>query len=254
VTIGSVCCEPRQLLRRCNETSPANMRQLLVALILTLSSLISTSLCACKTSTDCTPHHPNSPPTNLCAASATSFCKCTCKGNSTIIALNPKTSSFSSSSSPSNSPHLSLRRLLRQREEKAPEVRQEAEGDGDENREKTHRANTCNDCNRKFCLDYNLPGCKGVRAEEVFTTCFRMQIPFLPLISTGKKPTWFLPYRTIPFTWLAHHGGPIRYKEPFQNTQADGDLAPLQSAIPSRTRRWSSYSSLLRRDCSYGRC
>ena len=40
-------------------------------------------------------------------------------------------------------------------------------------RGKTHRVNTCNDCNRKFCLDYNLPGCRGVKEEDVFTTCFR---------------------------------------------------------------------------------
>lgn len=33
---------------------------------------------------------------------------------------------------------------------------------------------TCNDCNRQFCLSYNLPICKDVKKDEdVFTTCFQ---------------------------------------------------------------------------------
>lgn len=100
-------------------------------------------------------------------ASATSFCKCTCKGNSTIIALNPQTSS---SSSPNEPPPLSSRDPTQEREVEILNGRDEEET------RKTHRASTCNDCNRKFCLDYKLPGCKGVREEEVFTTCFRTSI------------------------------------------------------------------------------
>lgn len=46
------------------------------------------------------------------------------------------------------------------------------EGDGDDDR-KEYRAGNCNDCNRQFCLDYNLPICKGAGMEDVFTTCFR---------------------------------------------------------------------------------
>lgn len=42
--------------------------------------------------------------------------------------------------------------------------------DGDK---KEYRAGNCNDCNRQFCLDYNLPICKGAGMEDVFTTCFR---------------------------------------------------------------------------------
>ncbi|KAF7508778.1 hypothetical protein GJ744_008655 [Endocarpon pusillum] len=106
--------------------------------------------------------------TSLCASSATSFCKCTCKGNSTIIALNPQSSSSSSSSfSPNEPPSLSSRNPTQEREVEILNGRDEEET------RKTHRASTCNDCNRKFCLDYKLPGCKGVREEEVFTTCFQ---------------------------------------------------------------------------------
>lgn len=35
------------------------------------------------------------------------------------------------------------------------------------------RALNCNDCNRRFCLDYDLPVCKDAEDEDVFTTCFR---------------------------------------------------------------------------------
>ena len=50
------------------------------------------------------------------------------------------------------------------------------EGQGEEEVDddrKEYRAGNCNDCNRQFCLDYNLPICKGAGMEDVFTTCFR---------------------------------------------------------------------------------
>ena len=46
------------------------------------------------------------------------------------------------------------------------------DGEQDDDR-KEYRAGNCNDCNRQFCLDYNLPICKGAGMEDVFTTCFR---------------------------------------------------------------------------------
>ncbi|KAG9682118.1 hypothetical protein KCU95_g14446, partial [Aureobasidium melanogenum] len=66
----------------------------------------------------------------LCA-SATSFCKCTCFSNSTIIPLS------------------------------------------DLPGESTAKKATCNDCNRQFCLSYNLPICKDAKDDDVFTTCFQ---------------------------------------------------------------------------------
>jgi hypothetical protein len=32
---------------------------------------------------------------------------------------------------------------------------------------------TCADCNKQFCLSYNLPICKDVAEDNVFTTCFQ---------------------------------------------------------------------------------
>lgn len=40
-------------------------------------------------------------------------------------------------------------------------------------RAKGYRQLNCNDCNRKFCLNYELPTCKGAKEEDVVTTCFR---------------------------------------------------------------------------------
>lgn len=62
---------------------------------------------------------------------ATSFCKCTCFSNSTIIPLS------------------------------------------DLPGENTAKKATCNDCNRQFCLSYNLPICKDAKDADVFTTCFQ---------------------------------------------------------------------------------
>ncbi|KAF2107908.1 hypothetical protein BDV96DRAFT_290079 [Lophiotrema nucula] len=72
------------------------------------------------------------------AASPTSFCKCTCGGNSTIVPLDaPATTSKPAAL------HLAERASKK----------------------------TCNDCNRSFCLSYTF--CKDVKVEEVFTTCFQ---------------------------------------------------------------------------------
>ena len=43
----------------------------------------------------------------------------------------------------------------------------------EDNDRKEYRAGNCNDCNRQFCLDYNLPICKKASMEDVFTQCFR---------------------------------------------------------------------------------
>ncbi|KAF2834773.1 hypothetical protein M501DRAFT_1000020 [Patellaria atrata CBS 101060] len=70
----------------------------------------------------------------------TSFCKCTCFSNYTIIPLDPV---------PPSSRLLFLERAD----------------------SKSRR--TCNDCNRSFCLDYNLPSCKGAKEDDIFATCFQ---------------------------------------------------------------------------------
>ncbi|KAF2872122.1 hypothetical protein BDV95DRAFT_628543 [Massariosphaeria phaeospora] len=70
------------------------------------------------------------------AASPTSFCKCTCFGNSTIVALDAPVASQKPSP-------------LKDRASKK----------------------SCSDCNRQFCLSYTF--CQGEKEENVFTTCFQ---------------------------------------------------------------------------------
>ena len=94
----------------------------------------------------------------------TSFCKCTCFTNSTIIPLDAPASpplqnrnafeGFSTARSPADE-----------------DSKSDSDGKGQDRKE--YRAGNCNDCNRQFCLDYNLPICKKASMEDVFTTCFR---------------------------------------------------------------------------------
>lgn len=77
-------------------------------------------------------------------AAATSFCKCTCFTNSTIIALD--------GSKPATTSRAGL--FARAGDPK--------KGSG-----------TCASCNKKFCLDYNLPICKDATENDVTTSCFR---------------------------------------------------------------------------------
>ncbi|OJD27450.1 hypothetical protein ACJ73_01159 [Blastomyces percursus] len=91
----------------------------------------------------------------------TSFCKCTCFSNSTIIQLGPPKAK---PLSPAPARSLSFPR--------------DDKEDGDDNRDpekgdKKYRALNCNDCNRRFCLDYGLPKCKGAKEDDVVTSCFQ---------------------------------------------------------------------------------
>ncbi|RMD39319.1 hypothetical protein DV735_g5807, partial [Chaetothyriales sp. CBS 134920] len=117
---------------------------------------------------------------SLFAVSATatgtaSFCKCICFNNSTIIALNPPRSS-SAPTSPS------VRSLLNVADPRAAS---------------DHHL-TCSDCNRAFCLSYNLPICKEATENDVFTTCFQRDslkdemVVVLFLVATAGLLGWAL--------------------------------------------------------------
>ncbi|KAF2712209.1 hypothetical protein K504DRAFT_373420 [Pleomassaria siparia CBS 279.74] len=77
------------------------------------------------------------------AATPTSFCKCTCFGNSTIVPL--------------DSPVITNKPAVLPLHERASKK-------------------TCNDCNRQFCLSFGF--CKDEKGdmekeENIFTTCFQ---------------------------------------------------------------------------------
>lgn len=103
-------------------------------------------------------------PTVTALKQPTSYCKCICFQNSTIIPLNsPPTTSSSA---------VSHNALLFPRSSVAEDDSGDTEKGNDG--KKKHRDLSCNDCNRAFCLDYNLPICKNAKEEDVFATCFRM--------------------------------------------------------------------------------
>ncbi|KAK0744264.1 hypothetical protein B0T21DRAFT_447532 [Apiosordaria backusii] len=84
----------------------------------------------------------------LVSASAPTFCKCTCFTNSTIIPLGPI---HDPPPSPANPPPSSPPSLLSRRTS----------------------SNSCTQCNRAFCLKYNLPICKDAEEKDVVTSCFQ---------------------------------------------------------------------------------
>ncbi|KAJ0421018.1 hypothetical protein BJY00DRAFT_282900 [Aspergillus carlsbadensis] len=113
------------------------------------------------------------------ASSPASFCKCTCFSNSTIIPLDPDKGDSSSFNT-------ALHFLTRSEDIDIL----------NEKRAGNYRSLSCNDCNRKFCLGYDLPTCKGAKEEDVFTTCFQRDsrkdeaIVFIFIIATGGLLIW----------------------------------------------------------------
>ncbi|KAI0836536.1 hypothetical protein F5Y06DRAFT_298590 [Hypoxylon sp. FL0890] len=89
----------------------------------------------------------------VAAASAPTFCKCTCFKNSTLIQLGPQgdsSSSFENSGSAASGQ--SLRSLLLQ--ERAASA-------------------SCTQCTRAFCLSQHLPICKDAEENDVVAMCFQ---------------------------------------------------------------------------------
>ncbi|KAK4495659.1 hypothetical protein PRZ48_012927 [Zasmidium cellare] len=93
------------------------------------------------------------------AASPTSFCKCTCFSNSTIIPLDATDESLKSNTFFTSNANTTT-------SDKSADNNDDDDG-------KKKAARTCNDCNKQFCLSYNLPICKDAEEEDVFTTCFQ---------------------------------------------------------------------------------
>lgn len=94
---------------------------------------------------------------------APTFCKCTCFTNSTIIEITnkPKTPP-AKDPSPADG-------------DKKPATPDESpiSQRGEERLAKRAGPASCSQCNRAFCLDYNLPICKGAEEKDVVTMCFQ---------------------------------------------------------------------------------
>lgn len=157
--------------------------------------------------------------TRALAAAPTSFCKCTCFGNSTIISLGGQPGG-SHAPHPDHEGGLSRAALLAVRHASLPR-RQDSKATGaDDDRasspdqrggrtspdsdrpkkaippKKAQTGGSCNECNRKFCLSYNLPICKSAREGDVFTTCFQRDsrkdqaVVLIFIIMTGGLLVW----------------------------------------------------------------
>ncbi|KAK2879477.1 hypothetical protein FQN49_000835 [Arthroderma sp. PD_2] len=119
----------------------------------------------------------------------TSFCKCTCWSNSTIIPLGPPETI--APLDPRD--RLSFRDFISTRDN---EVTSPEDGEGGDDETKDHGGRSCNDCNRRFCLDQHLPKCKGAVEENVFTTCFQRDsnkdkaVVFIFIIATSSLLAW----------------------------------------------------------------
>ncbi|KFA67644.1 hypothetical protein S40285_04949 [Stachybotrys chlorohalonatus IBT 40285] len=88
------------------------------------------------------------------AASAPTFCKCTCSKNSTIIPLDPDTP-----------PTLLLRHLLDTAAAGVDIRAQQSITRGG--------APSCSQCTKAFCLSRDLDICENVEEEDVTTMCFQ---------------------------------------------------------------------------------
>ncbi|KAJ5180411.1 hypothetical protein N7492_003621 [Penicillium capsulatum] len=124
------------------------------------------------------------------ASTPTSFCKCTCFSNSTIIPLDPGSGSVDSV--------FDGARQLFDRAFDTPDAHDDREDGETAKRAESYRGRTCNDCNRKFCLAYDLPTCKGAKEDDVFTTCFQRDsrkdeaVVFIFIFATGALLAWAL--------------------------------------------------------------
>ncbi|KAJ5675843.1 hypothetical protein N7462_008740 [Penicillium macrosclerotiorum] len=174
--------------------SVKSSRASLLLLLLALFSLISVTVA----STADRPNEPTSAAVYLISNSSlictgfpapTSFCKCTCFSNSTIIPLDPAKPG-SSSSALDKVYNIYERAFDDPSADPEPPVPQVIE------RAQKYRALNCNDCNRKFCLDYDLPICKDAKEDDVFTTCFQRDsrkdeaVVFIFIFATGGLLAW----------------------------------------------------------------
>ncbi|KAG6361270.1 hypothetical protein INS49_009495 [Diaporthe citri] len=127
------------------------------------------------------------------AASAPTFCKCTCFTNSTIIEIKPKSSTGSSPSRPP-SQHQPPSEGTTDPDDKDDDNAGDDQdalggadfesaiadsGEGENGRRLARRAQgsssspSCSQCNRSFCLSQSLPICRGAADKDVTTMCFQ---------------------------------------------------------------------------------
>ncbi|PHH89341.1 hypothetical protein CDD83_6240 [Cordyceps sp. RAO-2017] len=108
----------------------------------------------------------------IAAASAPTFCKCTCFKNSTIIPLGPASQLKESSSSPSS--FLVKRNVHPDSPVPSPSdgFRPQAAVMGNSYGRRS-ASTSCSECTKAFCLGQGMDFCKEAKEENVMTHCFQ---------------------------------------------------------------------------------
>ncbi|KAK3342676.1 hypothetical protein B0H65DRAFT_226282 [Neurospora tetraspora] len=114
---------------------------------------------------------------SLVSASAPTFCKCTCFSNSTIIRLGPQPDD-PASGAPNNPQQPPPPPPTKPTATASPNNSPRSPNPNHSNPHlfglsKRAASSSCTQCNRAFCLQYNLPICKDAEEKDVTTTCFQ---------------------------------------------------------------------------------
>ncbi|CAK7274456.1 hypothetical protein SEPCBS119000_006181 [Sporothrix epigloea] len=149
------------------------------------------------------------------AYSPPTFCKCTCFTNSTIIPLGPQ---HVSDGIAQNSPSSAKR-------DAAAAFSNSPASSADSLLVTRASSSSCSQCNRAFCLDYNLPICKGAQEQDVVAMCFQRDsrkdqiVVWCFLLGTGCLLGWVAVQRILKI-WepdtVAGRGGTGSEGGPFQ--------------------------------------
>ncbi|XP_044719021.1 MFS transporter [Hirsutella rhossiliensis] len=103
------------------------------------------------------------------AASAPTFCKCTCFKNSTIIPLGPA----SQLKTPSSSPSLLLRSFFSVPDAAHVSDEPRAQAASSHSQDRRSASTSCSECTKAFCLSQGIAFCKDAKEENVVTMCFQ---------------------------------------------------------------------------------
>ncbi|KAK3292402.1 uncharacterized protein B0H64DRAFT_406574 [Chaetomium fimeti] len=133
----------------------------------------------------------------LASASVPSFCKCTCFQNSTIIPLGPQHDNNNNNNQPAPPPPKKPSPSSNRPAPSSPTSPSDTNTNTNPNPSQSQSttlattnplhalralhpresSTSCKQCNRAFCLKYNLPICKDAEEKDIKTSCFQRDSP-----------------------------------------------------------------------------
>lgn len=120
-------------------------------------------------------HHQKADHTDKTETAPPTFCKCTCFKNSTIIPLGPghePPPAPPPAPSPTTTTTTATPSDATNKDKDKGEAGETAAAPRSHMEDKRAASSSCSQCNRAFCLKYNLPICKGAEEKDVVTMCF----------------------------------------------------------------------------------